>query len=305
MKAPAINGPRSIKRPRRSRAEMDVIREAIVEVLSEHSPMTVRQVFYALTVRGATEKTEAEYKKTVVRLLDEMRWNGDIEWDDISDATRWMHKTQSYASVEDAIARTAKFYRRDLWADNDDYVEIWCEKEALAGVIAEVTEDYDVPLMVSRGFSSSSYLRRAAYKITGIDKPTFIYHFGDHDPSGLWIKEQIERDLQRHLDDIGAFDLRDFLFERIAVTPEQIKQWNLPSRPTKTEAEGNRHAKNFDGDSVELDAIPIDKLHQLVRKVISRHINLRQLDILRQAEVSERELLTALGKVDERFAGGR
>jgi hypothetical protein len=275
---------------------MDGIRNAIVNILSEHSPMTVRQIFYALTVRGVIEKAEAEYKQTVVRLLDDLRWAGDIDWDDISDATRWMHKLRSYKSVEQAIRATAQFYRRDLCANNEDYIEIWCEKEALAGVMAQVTEEYDLPLMVSRGFSSSSYLRRAADKITTIGKPTFIYHFGDHDPSGLWISEQIERDLQRHLDDIGEFDLDDFFFERIAVTPKQIDGWKLPTRPTKTEAEGNRHAKHFNGDSVELHAIPIDKLHDLIRNVIFRHIDLRQLQVLREAEKSERELLNALGK---------
>jgi hypothetical protein len=225
-----------------------------------------------------------------------MRWAGDINWDDISDATRWAHKPGSFAGVEDAIHRIAVFYRRDLWATAADYVEIWCEKEALAGVIAEVTYEFDVPLMVSRGFSSSSYLRRAAAKITNVDKPTFIYHFGDHDPSGLWISEQIERDLQRHLDDIGEFDLADFCFERVAVTPEQIVQWKLQARPTKTKAEGNRHAKLFTGDSVELDAIPIPRLHQLIRDCIDQHIDPRQLTILRTAEASERELLLGLAR---------
>jgi hypothetical protein len=295
MSVAEVYRPRSIKRFRRSRAEMDAIRQAITETLAEHSPMTVRQVFYALTVRGVIEKTEAEYKQTVVRLLDQMRWDGDIDWDDISDATRWVHKSDSFTGPEHAICATTRFYRRDLWADNDNYVELWCEKEALAGVMAEVTDQYDVPLMVSRGFSSSSYLRRAASKITRIGKPTFIYHFGDHDPSGLWIKEQIERELLRHLEDIGEFDLDDFVFERVAVTPQQIEEWKLPTRPTKTQAEGNRHAKNFVGASVELDAIPVDKLHALIFDVILEHIDIDQLNILREAEKSERLLLEALG----------
>jgi hypothetical protein len=275
---------------------MELIREAIVDSLFERSPMTVRQVFSALTVRGGIEKTEAEYKRTVVRLLDDLRWGGEIRWDAISDATRWMHKPRSDANVEDAISQTAKFYRRNLWADNDDYVEIWCEKEALAGVIAEINYEFDVLLMVSRGFSSSGYLQRAADKITDIDKPTFVCHFGDHDPSGLWISEQIDRNLQRHLDDIGEFYLNDFLFERVAVTTEQIAQWNLPTRPTKPEAEGNRHAKNFAGDSVELDAIPVDQLHALVKGVISRHVDPDKLRILGIAEESERALLQGLGR---------
>jgi hypothetical protein len=77
---------------------MDAIREAIIKTLGEHAPQTVRQVFYALTVRGVIEKTEAEYKQTVVRLLDEMRWDGDVDWDDISDASRWTSHGATTAS---------------------------------------------------------------------------------------------------------------------------------------------------------------------------------------------------------------
>ena len=96
----------------------------------------------------------------------------------------------------------------------------------------------------------------------------------------------------------GAQDPRSIKRSRRsrAVTPDQIDEWKLPTRPTKTEAEGNRHAKHFNGDSVELHAIPIDKLHDLIRNVIFRHIDLRQLQVLREAEKSERELLNALGK---------
>ena len=41
--------------------------------LSADNPQTVRQVFYALTVRGVIKKEEVEYQRTVVRLLTEMR----------------------------------------------------------------------------------------------------------------------------------------------------------------------------------------------------------------------------------------
>jgi hypothetical protein len=168
-------------------------------------------------------------------------------------------------------------------------------KRLSRGVVAEITAEFDVPLMVSRGFSSGSYLRQAAETITAVGKPTFIYQLGDHDPSGLWITEQVRRDLQRHIKDIGEFDLDDFCFERIAVTPKQIEDWRLPTRPTKRE--GNTHAKNFDGDSVELDAIPIPRLHHLLRDCIEQHIDQHQLKVLRTAEKSERELLFGLAGV--------
>jgi len=62
-----------------------------------------------------------------------------------------MRKPKSYDSVQDAIDATARLYRKSLWTDADAYVEIWCEKDALAGVIYPVTSKYDVPLMVTRG----------------------------------------------------------------------------------------------------------------------------------------------------------
>ena len=65
------------------------------------------------------------------------------------------------------------------------YVEVWCEKDALAGVLMEETEVYDVPLMVARGYSSISFLHSAAMAIKAIGKPAYIFHFGDLDPSGV------------------------------------------------------------------------------------------------------------------------
>ena len=53
---------RPISRSRRSRAEMDAIRDALHDILIEGRPMTVRQVFYAATTRGVIAKTEAEYR---------------------------------------------------------------------------------------------------------------------------------------------------------------------------------------------------------------------------------------------------
>ena len=75
----------------------------------------------------------------------------------------------------------------------------------------------------------------------------------------------------------------------MAVTKEQIKRYDLPPRPTGRE--GNSHAKNFIGDSVELDAIPVDVLQELARDIIERPIDQRQFEITRIAEESEREAL--------------
>jgi intergrase/recombinase len=62
-----------INRSRRTKDDMEAVRAAIGDVLKADHPQTVRQVFYQLVARGIIEKTEAEYKRTVIRLLSEMR----------------------------------------------------------------------------------------------------------------------------------------------------------------------------------------------------------------------------------------
>src|SRR5262249_54530388 len=154
----------------------------------------------------------AEYKGTVVRLLTEMRRDKTVPYSWISDNTRWMRKPSTYTGLSQFLRHTANFYRRDLWANSDVYVEVWCEKDALAGVVLEETALYDVPLMVSRGFSSDTYLQSSAETIIDEGKPTYIYQFGDHDPSGVWIARKIEEGLRYHAPHA------EIHFERVAVT---------------------------------------------------------------------------------------
>lgn len=276
-----VNGARPTKGNRRTKDEMNQIRTAIVATLVENPPMTVRQVFYQLVNQGVIEKTEGEYKTTVGRLLTKMRLDGDIPFDWLADGTRWMRKPTTYSSMEQALRRTAEMYRRSLWDRQESYVEVWLEKEALAGVLYDVTEEWDVPLMVTRGYGSLSFLYNAAETITAYGKPTYLYYFGDYDPSGVDISRNVhERIIQ--------FTDVPIHFERVAVTPEQIDQWQLPTRPTK---KTDSRSRSFSGESVEVDAIPPAQLRLLAEERILQHVDRDALEPLLLAEESERELL--------------
>jgi hypothetical protein len=133
------------KRSRRTKAAVATIRDAIRDVLEQDHPQTVRQVFYAPTVRGVIKKEEIEYHRTVIRLLVDMREGGEIPFDWLADNTRWQRKPATFIGLDSCLKNTARFYRRDLWAAAAVYVEIWCEKDALAVVLIEETEPYDVP----------------------------------------------------------------------------------------------------------------------------------------------------------------
>ena len=273
-----------IKRARSTKAEVEARREALWDIIYAGKPMTVRQVFYQATVRGIVEKAETGYSKVQIDLTL-MRRDKSLPYGWLADNTRWQRKPITFSNVEEALQETAQFYRKSLWADANSYVEIWLEKDALSGVVYPITNMYDVPLMVARGYASLSFLHSAAEAIADLDVPTFIYHLGDFDPSGVNAGEKIEetlRDLAPHA---------DINFYRIAVTPEQIEEWNLPTRPTK---KSDTRAKGFGEISVELDAIDPNDLRGLVQAAIEMHLPPEQFEVLKAAEKSEREIIAKL-----------
>lgn len=272
--------------PRRSKLEIAMLRDVIVEVVGSDGPMTVRQVFYRMVGLGVIDKSESEYRAVVVRQLTRMRLEGILPWSWITDGTRWMHKSVRYGSVEEALEETRRHYRRDHWRELDEYVEVWLEKDALAGVLFRVTDEWGVPLMVTRGFASLSYVHNAAETIERVGKPTHLYYFGDYDPSGV----EIDRNLERRLREFAPCS--EIHFERVAVRREQIDEYDLPTRPTKRTANHGRGV--HDGESVEVDAIPPATLLGLVRGAIEHHVDHSRVAVLEAAEASERELLGGL-----------
>ena len=214
-----------------------------------------------------------------------MRRAGELPYSWLADNTRWQRKPRTYNGVQDALKATAAFYRKDLWTNADSYVEIWLEKDALSGVIYPVTSLYDVPLMVARGYASLSFLYNAAEAINELEVPTFIYHLGDFDPSGVNAGEKIEEELKEMAPNA------DITFERIAVTEEQIDEWDLPTRPTK---KSDTRSKAFGDISVELDAIEPNRLRAIVQEAIEYHLPAKQFEVLKAAEESEREIISRL-----------
>jgi hypothetical protein len=281
-------------RSRRTRGDILRLHTALYDIVALGKPMTVRQVFYRAVALMLIAKTEAEYKTTIGRLLVAMRRDRELPYDWIADGTRWMRKPTTFSSLDDAVTRWQATYRRDLWDTQDTYVEVWIEKEALAGVLVPVTSKWDVPLMVTRGYPSLSYLFEAGQCIAAEDRPVTIYYLGDHDPSGIDIARNVEARLREFAPDA------ELTFERIAVTREQIRRYALPTRPTKTTDSRIKSWKG--GGSVEVDALEPDVLRDLVEGAIVRHVDQTALAATRVAEQSERELL---GRVTSRVRRGR
>jgi len=278
----ATCGASPIKRRRRTKRDIDRICGAMFDLLEAEHPMSVRQVFYRLVSMGVIPKSEKEYQGTVCRLLGRMRRERELPFHWIADATRWQRKPSTHSSLQAMLERTADTYRQAIWDDQQVYVEVWLEKDALAGVLYDVTAEWDVPLMVTRGYPSISYVHNAAEAMEAEGKPVFVYYFGDHDPSGVDIPRKVEADLREFAPDL------DLTFIRAAVNPDQIIDMDLQTRPTKR---SDTRSKGFVGESVEVDAIPPNALRQITRDCIEQHVDRETLHWTKVVENQERETL--------------
>jgi hypothetical protein len=287
-------GPSTVnRRRRRTDLQLEVIDEAIVAAVEEDHPVTLRGVYYRVVSAGAVDKTENGYR-LVGRELIKLRRSGVIPYTRITDGTRWITKPTTWSSIDEMLDDAASSYRRALWHDTADEVMIFTEKDAISGVILPITSRWDVPLGVLRGYSSESFAHSVAesiiYSNSRRDGSTYVYQLGDHDPSGVdaW------RDFTSK---VSAFiarrdDIVDWVhFERLAVTEDQVLDLELPTRPTK---KADTRTRNFDGGSVEVDAIPARILRTIVEDAILAHVDEHHLAVTRAAERSERDTFTAL-----------
>jgi len=283
----SIYGASIIKRSRRSRSEIEALDAALVEIVAQFNPATVRQVFYQAVNRGLVPKSETKGYRVVQRRLVSLRESSEIPYGDIVDGTRYVHGHRRYNDLGEFTNFAAGLYRKDYWATSDVNVEVWLEKDALKGVlIPTVVNECGLGLHVTRGFASITYLQEAAEDIEMDERPTYVYVLTDFDPSGVSIAEKVEEELT------SRASFSDITVKRLAVDREQIERWNLPTRPTKsTDTRASKFRRIHGTDSVELDAIPPDQLRQLVKNAIDSHMEPWRLKQFQMVEREERETL--------------
>jgi hypothetical protein len=289
-----------LRRVRATKSEMEERAAFLINYAEQSGPVTVRGLYYQAEVAllPGVDKTENGYNK-VQRQVLLLRRAGRLGYGHISDATRWMRKPTTYDSIEDALSETARTYRRNLWRDINVYIEVWVEKDALAGVIYPITNEYDVPLMVSRGFASETFAFEAIAQRASDPREYHVYYFGDFDRSGQDAARTLREKLERFAAELPQCRCR-VIFHLMAITEEQVNELTLPTRPHKRQTAADRAwPHEF---ACELDAMPPNVLRALVRHCIERHLPQHQLEILKIAEESERSILRQF--VDSVVDGG-
>ncbi|MBN1491208.1 MAG: hypothetical protein JXA69_14945 [Phycisphaerae bacterium] len=270
------------RRRRRWHPPKRALHEAVLPILEDEHPMTLRQLYYRLVSAGALPATKSGYDE-LKRLMRDLRMDGDISLDWIVDNARSTSKPSSWSGLADFAETVQSAYRKDFWASLPEYVAVLTEKDAVAGVLYPVTSAYDVPLHVCRGHGSIAYLGQIARQWQKIEKPIHAYYVGDFDPTGM----DIERDIQKKLRHFGA---RGFTWTRLGVVNDDFDAFDLLELPIKAgDSRADQFRKEYGDRCAELDALPPDELRRRVEDAIAGHIDEARWEKLRAIEREEAE----------------
>jgi hypothetical protein len=260
--------------------------------------LTLRQLYYQFVARGIIANKQTEYDR-LGETINAARLAGLIDWDHLEDRTRNLEALATWDSPA-AIMRSAAYsYREEVWGDQEAYVEVWVEKEALAGVVQRPAEAWQVPYFSCRGYVSQSEMWRAAQRLgdkISDGKRVVILHLGDHDPSGIDMSRDIEARLTMFLEGDGQ-DPYQLEVRRIALNMDQVRQYSPPPNPAKlSDSRAQDYIRRYGTSSWELDALDPPTLRALIEDHIQRELDMEAWEASTAAQEQQRKALEAASR---------
>jgi len=260
--------------------------EQVQAVLDEYGgllPLSARQVFYRLVGAHGYEKTERAYDRLTEK-IGSARRAGIIDFDAIRDDGITVDEPFGFhgkAGFYATVAHHAANYRRNRLDGQAALLEVWCEAAGMVPQLAGAAGPYGVAVYSGSGFDSLTAKHDGARRAADAGS-LIVLHVGDHDPSGVHLFSAAYEDVQAWAEHFGG----KVEFERVAVTPQQIDTYNLPTAPPKP-----TDKREFRGQTCQAEALDPITLADIVRTAIEDHID---LDIYRRVlavESSERDEL--------------
>lgn len=269
--------------------------------------LTLRQLYYQFVARDLIPNTDRSYKR-LGSIVNKARMAGLLDWDYIVDRTRNIAGIYDFPTPDQMVEDLARGYFEDHWIDQPTHVEVWVEKEALAGVVGRAAGAWIAPYFSCRGYVSQSELWGAAqrlYRHLAKGKNVVILHLGDHDPSGIDMTRDIRDRLQTFVSQdflnregrryfeaeegvirttVGNIwraieenwtDGRDALeVRRIALNMDQVEEYDPPPNPAKlTDSRVGNYMDLYGESSWELDALEPSVLDALIQENIEELVD--------------------------------
>jgi hypothetical protein len=187
------------------------------------------------------------------------------------------------------------------------------EKSSLTEVLAPIAEEVEGELLLPTGEATDTMIAEMAARAAADGRPTQVLYFSDFDPAGWQMPISVSRKLQA-LRTLHYPNLR-IQVHRVALTLDQVRQFNLPSTPLKTtERRASRWRETMQHEQTEIDALAAlrpDDLRQIALDAIAPFYDFSlaaRCETARQAWLAGAEAKIAghpaLAMVHEKIAAG-
>lgn len=261
------------------------VNQVIEEYQEKGYDLTLRQVYYQLVAKDIILNNERSYKN-LGNLISDGRMAGLIDWETIIDRTRNLRQNSHWGSTAEIIETACDQFAYDKWDGQENYIEVWVEKDALVGIVGQICGRLDIPFFSCRGYVSQSEMWGAAQRLNRFsrNKEIVIIHLGDHDPSG----KDMSRDIVDRLNIFGVYPD----FKRIALNIDQIKKYNPPPNPTKlTDTRCRGYIREFGKECWELDALKPEIIEELISDTVLEYCDMDLFEKAREKEDKAKKLL--------------
>jgi len=290
------------------RGLLDTIVKITDEYQAKNLVLTQRQLYYQLVAKDIIPNAIEVYKRLSIFTTD-ARYAGLIDWDAIEDRGRKSERKSQWSGIKELIETAVRSYRRHRWDDQEYYIELFCEKQALEGVLKPIADKYHLHFGSNKGYSSSSAMYELYERVLdqiGNSKKVVILYLGDHDPSGKDMVRDIYTRIREFLiegdyavdpDVIDKYER--FKVHALALTMEQICEFNPPPNPAKIkDPRAKAYIKEFGEISWELDALTPENLVYITENGILQYIELsKYIEVIEQ----EQRDVKALREFGEKF----
>lgn len=246
---------------------LKILEHAVATIEEYEGHITLRQLYYRLVAAQVLENKPAEGPR-LAKLLSRGRLAGIVDWDPAlceHDRPRLL-RPATWKSPGEILGAMAEQYREDLWRDQLAYCEVWIEKAAVLGTVRSTCDKLRVPCMACPGHVSQSEMHNAGYRRLHprieAGKRVYIFHFGDHTPTGL----DISRDLVERLE---AFAGGSVSVVRLALNHPQVEHYKLPPNPALfRDSRLAEYLRDYGNHTWELEALAPEFLHTLIENAV-------------------------------------
>lgn len=263
--------------------------------------VTLRQLFYRLVAAEMLPNTQQSYGSLSEWTAKARRGELAIlrSFPTLIDNGREVLRPNLWTSAADAAAWLSERYMEPRSASQPTSIYIGVEKNGLKAQLFQWFAPLGLPVVALGGYASQTLADEVSEEIREDGRPALLIYAGDFDADGV----DIPRDFAER---VGRFED----VERVALTPEQIEEMNIPPQPGKwssSRAQGfaEEHRELFetvygtDLVQIELDAIAPDDLRRIYQDAIDAHFDVDAYDDAMAHERGEQAKIDALAEEAE------